>query len=265
MLTPATRASLAAVGRALLDLALPRACVVCQALASGRDEGPACGRCWSRVRALPHPQCERCGHPRGERDCRWCAQLPPWVRAARSVAWVDHGSALALVHALKYEGWGAVAEGMAARMARLAWPRDVVEERAAVVAVPLAPARERERGFNQSALIARALAARWGVRDAPHLLERTRATRSQTRLTPGERRSNVSGAFRAAPAATRELRGAHIVLVDDVLTTGATVVECANALLAGGARIVSVVTFGRAPALGDRRPDRSERDPWQFA
>ncbi|HEU4564403.1 MAG TPA: phosphoribosyltransferase family protein, partial [Gemmatimonadaceae bacterium] len=129
----------------------------------------------------------------------------------------------------------------------------------------LAAARERERGFNQSALLARALAARWSIPDWSAALVRARATTTQTRLTPEERRRNVSGAFLASPLAPRAMRGAHVVLVDDVVTTGATVVECAGALLDGGARIVSVVTFGRAPALGDRRPDRSERDPWQSA
>ena len=81
--------------------------------------------------------------------------------------------------------------------------------------------------------------------------ERTRSTVTQTRLTPGERRRNVSGAFRAV--ADRDgLRGGHFILVDDVITTGATLIACAAALHAGGARILSFVTFGRAPAVGDR-------------
>lgn len=169
----------------------------------------------------------------------------------RSACWVPGGSARDIVHALKYGGWTGVADGMAARMARLDWPEDVMEERAAVVAVPLAPARERERGYNQSALLARGLAERWALPDWSTALARTRATRSQTRLTPEARARNVSGAFRAGPRASDSLRGAHIILVDDVLTTGATAVACAAALRAGGARIVSLVTFGRAPALGD--------------
>jgi ComF family protein len=218
-------------------------------------DGIVCGGCWSRLALLPHPQCARCGHPvRGGRRCRWCEALPPFVRAVRSVCWVDRGSGLTLVHALKYDGWPRVAEGMAARMARLAWPEDVRDERALLVPVPLAPARRRERGYNQSAALAAALAAAWGggVRVCEATLERPQGGGTQTRLTPAQRMRNVANAFRVPEQVRRALRGAHVVLVDDVVTTAATLVACATALRAGGARIVSCVTFGRAPASGDR-------------
>ena len=247
----AIRPLASAAGAALLDLLLPRACVACGGAMDAVDVGVVCGRCWSRTRSLPFPQCERCGHPTGGRRCRWCALLPPYVRAVRSVCWVSAGTAPAIIHALKYHGWTAVADGMATRLARLAWPADVIAERAALVPVPLAATRERERGFNQSALLARALAARWRVPAWEDVLERTRTTPTQTRLTPGERAANVHNAFRAAMDARSRLRGAHVVLVDDVVTTAATLNACAAALCAGGARIVSYVTFGRAPALGD--------------
>jgi ComF family protein len=141
---------------------------------------------------------------------------------------------------------------MAAAMARSSWPVDVTAERSALVPVPLAADRERERGYNQSALLARALAPHWNTPVWEDVLQRTRATGTQTRLTPEERRRNVSGAFAARADAGPRLRGAHVVLVDDIITTGATLAACANALFAGGARIVSLVTFGRAPAIGDR-------------
>lgn len=239
-------------GAALIDLLMPRACVACDGLLDAGDRGVVCGRCWARVRVLPAPRCERCGHPIVDAPCAWCALVPPFVRAVRSVCWIPGGSAAAIVHALKYGGWYAVAEAMAARMARLDWPVDVVAERRALVPIPLAAARERERGFNQSALLARALAAHWGVPAWEHVLHRTRVTASQTRLTPEDRRHNVFGAFRVAPSARGELAGAHVVLVDDVITTGATAGECARTLFDAGARIISIVTFGRAPAIGDR-------------
>lgn len=155
------------------------------------------------------------------------------------------------MHALKYGGWHRVADEMAERMARLDWPLDVQKERAALVPIPLAASRARQRGYNQSERLAHALARRWQLAVWDDVVARVRDTVSQTRLSPEERAGNVHGAF-TATATTRALRGAHVVLVDDVVTTGATLVACAAALCAGGARIVSFVTFGRAPALGDR-------------
>jgi len=156
------------------------------------------------------------------------------------------------VHALKYNGWSRVAAEMAARMARLEWPADVREERCAVVPVPLSGKRERRRGYNQSTELARPLARAWSIPCWTDVLARVRHTETQTRLTPRERLRNVSGAFCARASARNVLRGAHVVVVDDVVTTAATVNACAAALCDGGARIVSFVTFGRAPALGDR-------------
>lgn len=153
------------------------------------------------------------------------------------------------MHRLKYDGWTALAELMGEQMARLHFPRDVVEERSVVVPVPLAPVRLRERGFNQSLLLARVVGRRWNVPVHEHLA-RTRATVSQTRLTPGGRRNNVAGAFSVA-SLPAELVGRHVVLVDDVVTTAATLNACAAALHAGGARIITYVTFGRARAAGD--------------
>ena len=174
------------------------------------------------------------------------------MRAARSVAWAAGDVGLGIVHALKYGGWHRVAGEMAARMVRCDWPRDVLDERAALVPVPLSSKRLRERGYNQSACLANALAPAWRIPVWSDVLERRRHTETQTRLTPGERLRNVTGAFAARESARESLRGTHLIIVDDVVTTAATLNACAAALCAGGARIVSFVTFGRAPALGDR-------------
>lgn len=159
---------------------------------------------------------------------------------------------MSIVQALKYDGWHAVASDIGARLARLSWPRDVIEERRALVPVPLAASRLRERGYNQSERLAAALAPRWSIPVWEDVLARGRATRTQTRLTPEERLRNVAGAFVVPDGARRRILGTHLVLVDDVVTTAATLNACAAALFAGGARIVSYVTFGRAPASGDR-------------
>lgn len=251
------RARAERAGAALLDFALPRHCVVCGgAVGRGRAD-VCCGACWAALPQLRHPQCGRCGHPLvvrdlpaphdpGPRRCRWCDLLPPYVRAVRSVCWAPEGAGGAVVHALKYDGWTLAATGMARHMAALSWPEDVLVERAAVVPVPLAEVRLRERGYNQSAVLAAELAARWAIPVWDDILCRTRATRSQTRLTPGERLVNVANAFRADPRSGPKVRGAHVVLVDDVVTTAATLNACAAALVAGGVRVVSYVTFGRA-------------------
>jgi ComF family protein len=202
---------------------------------------------------MPYPRCERCGHPTGGRRCRWCELLPPYVRSARSACWEQAGTtAQQIVHALKYGGWPAIGTEMALRMARLDWPDDVRRERAALVAVPLGATRMRERGYNQSEVLARALATHWGVPVWTDVLTRARETSSQTRLTPEDRLRNVSGAFRANVSERIRLRGAHVVLIDDVVTTASTLNACAAALFDGGARVLSYVTFARAPAAGDR-------------
>jgi ComF family protein len=113
-----------------------------------------------------------------------------------------------------------------------------------LIPVPLSPRRERLRGYNQSERLAAAVAARLGLRVRTDVLRRTRATHTQTALTPDERRANVAGAF----AATRA-RGLRAVLVDDVFTTGATLLAAAEALSAAGAEQVEAVTFGRAVAV----------------
>jgi ComF family protein len=183
-------------------------------------------------------------------SCRWCQLLPSDVTAVRSVCWTHRGTGAQIVHALKYGGWHGAALGIAERMARLWWPERVTVS--AVVPVPLAPSRLRERGYNQSECLAREVARRWQLPLWTDALERARATETQTRLTPEERLANVSGAFRTRESARETLRNAHVVLVDDVVTTAATLNACAAALIAGGAHTLSYVTFGRAPAPGDR-------------
>jgi ComF family protein len=174
------------------------------------------------------------------------------VRSARSWCWIGAGTGKEIVHALKYDGWKRVAEGIGSRIARLQFPEDVVEERSALIPVPLSRGRLRERGFNQVEVIARCLAPRWNLPVWSDALVRVASSRSQTRLTPGERQGNVAGAFTVPAFARQSIRGAHLILVDDVVTTGATLRAAAAALFAAGARTISYMTFGRAPASGDR-------------
>jgi len=143
---------------------------------------------------------------------------------------------------------------MAEYMARLELPADAAEEARLCVPVPTTPARRRQRGYNQAELLARAYARLTGRRLAL-LLERAPGGGSQTALQPIARRANVAGAFRVSAGAATSLLDAHLLLVDDVLTTGATATECAATLAAAGARCITLVTFARA--LDARRLTRS--------
>ncbi|MBI3790548.1 MAG: ComF family protein [Gemmatimonadetes bacterium] len=250
-------ASLTRAWEAAVAFAFPLACAACERLLAAHESGLVCGACWNDCRRLPAPQCDRCGHPQppGVTTCQWCAHLPPYVRAVRSWCWMGEGGGGRIVHALKYRGWHGVAEGMAERLARLDWPPDVRRERALVVPVPLAPDRLRARGFNQAEALAVSVAARWGIPARADVIQRTRGgtrAESQTRLTPTDRAGNVKGCFVSPDFVRAELRGAHVIVVDDVVTTAATLNACAEALVAAGVRIVSYVTFGRARAIRDR-------------
>ena len=235
-----------------MEFLLPACCAVCERLLAANEKRIVCGHCWSRVRELSHPRCDRCGHPVTTHVCRWCVNLPAFVRSARSHCWIGPGTGKDIVHALKYDGWSRAAGEIAERMARARFPRDVTQERAAIVPVPVARERERERGFNQSALLALHLSRHWNIPSRHDVLLRVSSSRSQTRLTPGERLGNVAGAFSVPGERRASIRGLHIMLLDDVVTTGATLRASASALFAAGARTISYITFGRAPASGDR-------------
>lgn len=228
------RASLAELERWLL----PAACLLCEAPVAEREgDALVCALCRSRWQPVPDPLCGRCGQPSiAGLTCRICADWSPGLRRVRSAVWLED-SARRAVHRLKYDGWWRVADAMAAAMRNL----EPLTGRVSLIPVPLGARRARERGYNQSERIAAALGTLIGAPVRCDILRRTRDTRTQTALTPEERQANLAGAFAGGGA-----QGLVVVLVDDVFTTGATLVAAASALAGAGAESVDAITFARA-------------------
>ena len=209
--------------------ALPQRCPGCGVPAE--PERLLCRACFERLPALTFPVCAHC-LVRG-REPVGCARHPS-ARVWPAVVY-DERAAL-LVHALKYGERPGLADALAERMARAlatAPPADLV------TAVPLHPARQRERGYNQAWLLASGLASRLGVPALEEVLERAHATPAQARLDPERRRRNLAGAFRVTRP--QNYRGRRVLIVDDVVTTGATLEACLGALAETGARPAGAV------------------------
>ena len=199
------------------------------------------------MRFIERPFCDRLGTP-FEQDLGegllspQAIADPPVFRRARAVARFEDGPARRLVHRLKYSDRGDLAKPLGAWMARAG--ADVLADADAIVPVPLHPLRLWKRRFNQAAALAQAVAAESGKPFEPRWLLRVKSTRSQVGLTREQRAANMQGAFRVA-AGGAAAEGSRIVLVDDVLTSGATANAAARALLRAGAANVDLVVFAR--------------------
>jgi ComF family protein len=220
----------------LLDLCFPPSCAACREPLASSREGPFCQLCSDAVEPVP-PGCPRCGLPGSPAVCGACAVHPPAFDACRAGA-LFGGPVADAIHALKYGGRAAVAGPLGAWLAG----RAPIPQGACVVAVPLARGRRIDRGYDQAALLADAVARAARVPRLRGVVRRVRETPPQVGRSREQRLRNVDGAF----AAARSLRGEHLVLVDDVVTTGATASACAGALVAAGARSVAVLAVARA-------------------
>lgn len=220
-----------------LQALVPSTCAACGV------PGPVCCRdCAAMLRPLPAPLCERCGHPLGVAAPR-CAHCRGRVSGARAAVRYD-GPAPALVASLKDRGRAGVAELLADLIVEATPPPP---EGAVLVPIPLTRARLRRRGFNQSAVIARALGRRWARRVDTDLLVRSGADDSQRGASATLRQAQVRGVF----ALTTGRYAPHTVcLVDDVHTTGATLAAAAQALWLGGARTIPARCFARSTRRG---------------
>ncbi len=225
------------VWSALIDLLFPPRCGGCQAAGS-----LWCEACRAAVKPIVPPWCEKCGEPFvTERLCANCRAYPLEIEKIRSVAVFD-GVLRQAIHRFKYQRVSSLAEPFGNRLADY-WR---AEQLAAdwLIPVPLHPSRERDRGYNQSELLARQLARRVNVPVRRNGLRRTRATAVQMTLNAVQRRENVVGAFECVEA---RVRGMRVVIVDDVSTTGATLDACAQAVLKAGAVSVMGLTLARTP------------------
>jgi ComF family protein len=195
---------------------------------------------WCEVCGVPFPTfAPAASHAIAAGQCGLCTTRRPAFTYARS-AGLYEGTLREAVHAFKFAGKTALARVLTElAIEQCGEALRVLPD--VVVPVPLHRSRQRERGFNQSALLAAGIARRLAVPCSGPLLRRRRPTRAQSDLSAGERRANVRGAF----VASGGVAGRHVLVVDDVLTTGATVSECAHALLGAGAVTVGVLTVAR--------------------
>ena len=239
--------ALGAFGRTAGDLVFPPACVHCDGLVEGGSLRHLCAPCERLVVLVHPPHCDVCGHPfdgamEGLRTCPHCAALEPAFRAGRTCILLK-GPGRSLVHALKYHGARHVLEDMEL-LARAATGIDRFVRDAVLVPVPLHPRKERERGFNQSRLLAEVFAAvGGGAARVAEPLRRVVDTPTQTALDRPTRQANLKNAFalRSGAAITAADR---YVLVDDVFTTGSTLNACAAVLRRAGCVKLDVITFG---------------------
>ena len=230
--------------RAALDIALPTLCVACRDPVAG--EG-VCAACWAKLSFIAPPFCPKLGIPfvydpgPGLLSMQAIADPPAYARARAAVRYDE--VAKTLVHALKYQDRTDLAPTMGRWMARAG--QELLDEADCLVPVPLHWRRGWSRRYNQSGALARVISLHSGVTVAGNALRRVRPTRQQIGLSRSERETNVQGAFKVAEDRKADIQGRRVVLVDDVLTSGATTDACARALLRARAAQVDVLVFAR--------------------
>ena len=235
-----------------LDTALtffyPDVCQICGGARATKSEGYVCMGCWQMVRFIKPPFCDRCGLPfAGEItmtfECSNCREMELHFHSARAAV-AASGVVLEAIHRYKYQRALWFEPFLADLLQRQAAPVLQAEGWDLLVPVPLFPLKRREREFNQAERLANCLSRSTGIPTDARVLQRIEHTRTQTLLTRSERAANVRRAFRIRRGA--KLHGERVVLVDDVLTTGATASACAKELKAAGAGDVCVWTVARA-------------------
>ncbi len=228
-----------------VDLVLPHLCGLCREPVVGGHN--VCGACWPKLQFVTKPQCSCCGLPFGfdlgdAALCAKCIEHPPQFESARAaLKYDDHSKQMIL--GFKH------GDKMHLRMVLAKWMmvagKDVLQGADILAAVPLHWTRLLKRKYNQAGLLSSELARLTGIAGRADLLLRCRRTTPHEQMTRAEREKNVRAAFELNPKYSAEIAGRCVVVVDDVMTTGATVNECAKTLLSAGAGAVRVLTAAR--------------------
>jgi ComF family protein len=236
------------LGSGLLDLVYPPVCLVCRRGVA--EHGALCAACWRDIAFIERPFCERLGTP-FERDLDQpglispeAAANPPVFARARAVARYDSDKARSLAHRLKYHDRLELAGPMGRWMARAG--AELLADADVLAPIPLHRLRLAARRFNQSADLAKVVSRESGVPVETQALLRVKATAPQVGLSRAQRALNLAGAFRVDPERATSLESRNVVLIDDVLTTGATANAAARTLLRAGAARVDLLVFARA-------------------
>jgi len=236
---------LAALFKRGLDFVLPPLCFGCRGAVE--TQGGLCSTCWSRLKFITRPHCEACGYPFPHEMpkgmlCAACHQKKPEYDKALAALAYDPSSrplVLSFKHGERTEGLKTMARWMKTA------GEELLSDTGLIVPVPLHPRRLWRRRYNQSALLALALGAEAGKAVDVLALARKKNTPSQGGLNRHQRRRNVRAAFQVPKNKGGQVKGKNILLVDDVMTTGATVENCARALKKAGAGKIYVLTLAR--------------------
>lgn len=232
----------------MADAVFPPLCPTCQAILCDKKTRPFCEACASQIKTITPPLCPSCGHPFPGTDdvdhlCGDCILSPKAFSKARAFGYYE-AILLQAIHAFKYRGETPLGKHLGRLMAERDYVDFSVTSSSLIMPVPLHPKRLRERTFNQALILARAVSRRFAIPLDFTSLKRHRYTQPQIALGKAERQVNVRGAFQVVKPGN--VKGAKILLVDDVYTTGNTLNECARVLIDNGADDVAVLTLARA-------------------
>jgi ComF family protein len=229
----------------LLNIFFPPQCLNCDIRVP--THGTLCIPCWQKIQFISEPMCHCCGFPfeydiGNEALCGACLfERPSYAHARAAFRYDEHSSKL--VTRFKYSDHTHLARVYSVWLAKAAG--ELLAQSDIIIPVPLHYFRFVHRRFNQSALLAHALSKKTNIKHRPDIIKRKRNTASQTGLTRSQREKNVKGAFSISERGKRIIKGKKILLVDDVMTTGSTIEQCAKSLIKAGAMQVNVLTLAR--------------------